>query len=122
MWTYHQKTGRLENANGKLVTVAYSGHGEGLNNHDMEAVRGVGPIPVGRYRLARWEQYHPHLGPTVAALIPVGHDAHDRSGFYTHGDNPRANHTASDGCIIVTHDPRVMWMESKDLDLEVVAE
>ena len=82
-------------------SVAYSGHGEGLNNAAYQSVVGVGPIPVGQWRIGTFFD-HPRLGPCVAHLTPIGDtNTYDRSGFFLHGDNAEQNHSASDGCIVV---------------------
>lgn len=122
MWTYHQNPPRMINAHGveQQHQVLYSGHGAGLNNPFMETVAGVGPIPKGRWRIVGWDAHHGELGPLVAILEPVGHNAHGRSLFREHGDNAAANHSASDGCIIADHVLRQAHHDSGDLDLEVV--
>lgn len=97
----------------------YSGRGEGLNNPEMEAVRGTGPIPRGRWRITHWGD-DGKLGKIVAFLVPVGHNAHGRTLFRMHGDNSAANHTASDGCIIADRNLRVVLEATGDMDLEVV--
>lgn len=117
--TYRQTNGRIE-VNGTLLGVGYSGHGVGLNNTAEEAVAGIGPIPAGRWKITSWEDHHGKLGPIVAILEPVDHDAHGRSLFRIHGDNAAANHTASDGCIVANRIIRELWRASGDTDLEVV--
>ena len=96
-WSWDQSEGALYL--GELrVARGYSGRGEGRNNPAMEAVRGVGPIPAGRWRIGP-----PHLsartGPHVMTLTPIGHDAHGRSAFQIHGDNAAGD--ASSGCIVL---------------------
>ena len=118
MWYFSQR-GAIWHDNGPK-SGSYSGHGEGLNNHAMEAVHGVGPIPVGRYAIGPWEAQHGRLGRIVAALTPVGHDAHGRSGFFWHGDNAEMNNTASDGCIVSPYATRMKGIQSADDELEVV--
>lgn len=128
MYTYSQSTGRIT-ANGTWEGSGYSGHGIGLNNGALEAEVGLGPIPKGRWRIVSWTPGETHyidhnghdLGPIVAILEPVGHDAHGRTGFRIHGDNEAMNHTASDGCIVDPRNVRQNWRASKDLDLEVIA-
>ena len=50
-----------------------------------------------------------------------GTDTLDRSGFMIHGDNAAANHTASEGCIILSRTTRNMIAASDDDTLVVVA-
>lgn len=91
----------------------YSGHGEGLNNPDEQSLHGVGPIPEGTWRINPWEAFHPHLGPIVSHLTPISvPNEYGRSGFFIHGDNAAANHSASDGCIIMDHNLRVRVRDS----------
>lgn len=99
MITYSQKTGQIGIRN-TLIGIGYSGHAEGLDDPDMEAVVAIGPIPRGEWKIDRWLEKHGTKGPIVARLSPVGHNAHGRSGFLIHGDNSSLNHTASHGCII----------------------
>jgi lipoprotein-anchoring transpeptidase ErfK/SrfK len=118
-WTYHQSTGQIEH-DGRAVGLGYSGHGDGLNNPDMEEVHDVGPIPAGSWNIGDPED-SPKLGPEAIPLDPVGHDAHGRTGFFIHGDNMQMNHTASDGCIILARSIRDQIVNDGDRDLAVVA-
>lgn len=119
---YSQSSGLLSFDDGSIIQRdAYSGHGDGLNNHAMEAVRGVGPIPVGDYRIVRWDEHHGDLGPVVAILEPHGHDAHGRTLLRCHGDNSKVNHSASDGCIIANHQARIRMRDSGAEFIRVVA-
>jgi Protein of unknown function (DUF2778) len=104
---------------GGVEFTAYSGHGEGLNNPALEAVHNIGPIPRGPWEVVEWLDNYENKGSCVARLAPVGHDAHGRSGFLCHGDNPEQNHTASDGCIVAAHDARQAWRNSGDMNLTV---
>lgn len=100
-FTYVQRTGIIGFPNPGRRIQGYSGHGEGKNNPAMEAVRAVGPIPAGWWRITRWDDRHGEKGPTVAVLAPVGHDAHGRTDFLVHGDSASNPGGASLGCIIV---------------------
>lgn len=118
MWTYSQSKGLLTHDN-FFEGTGYSGNGEGLNNPAMEAVHGVGPIPRGLWTIG--VAYNdPHLGPCVMHLDPVPpNDAHGRSLFRIHGDNTSADHTASDGCIILGPVLRHAIRDSGDTSLTV---
>ena len=128
MWTYFQATGRFEH-DGVYITTGYSGWddgdnipepGEGKNNPDMQAVRNIGPIPVGQYTIGPAYQ-HETKGPIVMRLTPKeGTDTLGRSGFLVHGDSLRAPGTASHGCIILNRTVRTQIAASTDRDLEVV--
>lgn len=120
MLTFHQSSGKIDDANGVLIGVGYSGYGAGLNNHAMEAVRGVGPIPLGKWKIVEWIDHHPKLGPCVARLAPDGHDAHGRSAFDIHGDNSNLNHTGSDGCIVAGRLIREAMRASGETEINVV--
>lgn len=125
---YEQTSGTIQMASG-LIFSGYSGHGKGLNNPAEEAVVGEGPIPAGEWEVVSWTEGEAHYidhhghdkGPIVAILKPVGHDAHGRSGFLCHGDNPLMNHTASDGCIVTGRTARLAWRASGDRKIFVVA-
>lgn len=96
----------------------YSGHGEGLNNPEMEQDKGVGRLPRGIYKIGPWH-YDPHLGPIVATLTMVSGNAFGRSGFYVHGDNQMVNHSASDGCIVASRAIRTAMQASGETQLQV---
>lgn len=117
-WTYEQTTGRMSH-DGVLVGTGYSGRGSGKDNPEMEDVVGVGPIPRGQWHIGPAYD-HPHLGPVVMNLTPVGHDAHGRSAFRIHGDSIAHPGEASDGCIIQGHDVREKIASSADRVLLVV--
>lgn len=118
-WTYNSTTGRMDRDD-KIIATCYSGHGKGLNNPDMETVVGIGPIPRGNYTIGPWEEFHTHLGPCVAPLIPDKDTAHGRSGFFIHGDNANMDHTASDGCVIAGRPLREAMRASGETKLTVV--
>lgn len=115
---YDQRTGNIDIRN-TFVGSGYSGHGEGLDNPDMEAVPNVGPIPRGEWRIVRWDDHHGEKGPQVAVLEPVGHDAHWRSSFLVHGDTEAANNTASHGCIVASRAIRDAMRASSETQLMV---
>ena len=121
-WTYQQSTGKLTDPAGEWFSTCYSGHGEGLNNPAMEAVEGVGPIPAGTYKIGPARDPIDHLGPIALPLTVVrfANPALDRSGFFIHGDNAAADHSASDGCIVDGLAGRQLIDASSDDDLEVI--
>jgi hypothetical protein len=81
---------------------AYSGHGPGLNNPDMETVHNVGPIPAGLWLIGDPLNPPDKLGPLAMPLTPApGTDPKGRVALFIHGDKPAMNHTASDGCVIL---------------------
>lgn len=118
-FTYEQSTGRMLH-DGAEIGVGYSGRGDGKNNPDMEDVQGVGPIPRGQWRIGAAYQ-HPHLGPVVMNLDPMGFNPYGRSAFRIHGDSISHPGEASDGCIILPRPVRQMIASSSDKVLMVVA-
>jgi hypothetical protein len=116
-WTYNQITGKLTH-DGRVVGTGYSGRGFGRNNPLAEAVRGVGPVPSGRYTIGR-PHLGVHTGPHTMNLTPVGHNARGRTLLRIHGDN--LAHNASHGCIILPPQVRHRISESGDNVLDVGA-
>lgn len=114
-----QKTGKFY-ADGVLIGLAYSGNGDGLNNPELDSLRDVGPIPVGKYIGNRI--VCPEKGPTVWTLVPDGgNDMKGRSGFMLHWDNRAHNFTASEGCIVPLMADTFVRINQEFL-LEVVAD
>lgn len=99
-FTFEIHTGRLYDRNLRLVADGlFSGHGNGMNNPAMQAVRGVGPLPVGVYRVGPLMDGG-HLGPNVMRLTQTFGVSYGRSGFYIHGASAIHPSMSSDGCII----------------------
>jgi hypothetical protein len=121
-WRYSQSTGDLINPAGSRVGIGYSGRGVGLNNPTKQDAADVGPIPQGSWTIGTFFDDPGGKGPIVAHLTPsVGTQTYGRSGFMVHGDNSAANHTASEGCIILPHLLREQLMASNDRTLIVVS-
>ena len=103
---YVQSTGQLfemkDVMNVELLTVGYSGRGRWTNEPRSHALVGSGPIPRGKWKVLAARDL-PRLGPVCIPLVPASYltDTFGRSGFYFHGDNSRADRSASSGCIIV---------------------
>lgn len=98
---YEQRTGNILVVNGDYVlpfASGYAGAGNGLNNPELDGVRNTGPLPSGRYsmRIAQ----HPRFKAPAIALTQTEGDKKGRSGFWVHGDNGKANRSASSGCPI----------------------
>ncbi|WP_293381800.1 RHS repeat-associated core domain-containing protein [Phenylobacterium sp.] len=128
-WIYFISTGRIEhqadNGNIDFSGNGYSGRGVGLNNPAMQSLIGTedglpaGPIPVGRWIIGP-PHYSPRTGPGTMNLTPApGTNALGRNLFRIHGDNLRANHTASEGCIIADKRIRGRISDSGDTCLLV---
>lgn len=129
MWTFKQKTGMLIH-DGVGIGKGYSGWddgdgvaepGEGKNDPSMQSVRGVGPVPRGRWKFGE-PFFHQHAGPYVMRLTPEpGTETFGRDGFLIHGDSMKLPGSASHGCIILSRALRMKMWESGDHDLEVVS-
>lgn len=118
-WVYEQSTGILEH-NGEEVGVGYSGNGSGLNNPKLQMVHNHGPIPQGFWEIGIFFD-DLYLGPCVAALKPQAPETiFGRGGFFIHGDNQALNHSASDGCIILSKTFREAIRDSNDNQLQVI--
>lgn len=108
-YEYYQSTGSLylasDQNDGTLIGRGYSGKGSGLNNPAEEGLIARGPIPRGLWRIHPPIR-HARLGDIALRLsrpvIPYG-----RSGFYIHGDNRRADNSASSGCIVLSREVRL---------------
>lgn len=127
MLKYNQDNGQLFNAEGTLIATGYAGgdqgkRPDGVNNHALQAVHSVGPIPCGVYTFG-FPVEHSQLGPFAIPLQPgPDNEMFGRSGFYMHGDTPEMNHSASDGCIIMPLEVRKACWTSDDHTLLVVSD
>jgi hypothetical protein len=117
-WAYQQSTGNYYD-NGEWLGSGYSGNGEGFNNHSLEAVPNIGPIPTGTWCFGEAFDSK-NTGPMSIRMTPVGHDAHGRSAFQLHGDSIRNPGTASKGCPIAPRWLREVINNSKDKLIEVI--
>jgi len=129
MWTYDTKTGKLAH-NGVYVSTGWAGHNvkdgvQGKNNPDAVSVKGIGPLPPGKYIIG--DPYDsPHTGPYTLPLTPdPSNTMYDRDGFKMHGfqvgtDPNDPYNPSSDGCIIQARGTRNQVGASPDKDLEVV--
>lgn len=123
MWTWHQQLGELYAADGERAATGYSGHGDGVNNPQLQSVPNVGPIPQGVWMINEPRDTTGH-GPYVMPLTPKpGTETFGRSGFLMHGDSMEhaGQHLASEGCIILPRMIREEVWHSGDHDLEVMA-
>jgi hypothetical protein len=124
-WTYKQSTGELLDPTGQHIANGYAGgncgeNPEGVNNHMLQAMKSVGPLPVGKYTLGEVVA-ESHLGPYAIPLIPYKENQmFGRGGFYMHGDNSNMDRSASEGCIIMPRIVRVRVYGSDDRTVEVV--
>lgn len=120
-WSYAQSTGEMLQ-DGAVIGTGYSGNGAGLNNPDAQDQHDVGPVPQGSYTIGPAVSPPDHLGPLALPLIPdPGNTMFGRNAFFIHGDNAAQNHTASDGCIILSPAIRQRVVASNDTSLVVVS-
>ena len=126
MWVWDQSAGTLSR-DGTVVSRGYSGKRRGKNNPALQGVRGVGPVPRGRYRIGA-PRTSKRTGPFVMDLFPIDatpndtvHDATGRSAFQIHGDSIRNPGEASSGCIILPRTVRESIWRSGVRVIEVVA-
>jgi hypothetical protein len=92
----------------------------GLNNPAEQSVEGVGPIPQGEWTIGSFFDDLGGKGPMVAHVTPASStEAFGREGIMIHGDNGAADHTASEGCIILPRLLREQIMSSGDRALVV---
>ena len=97
-WLYSQSSGQLTDPTGQPLARCYSGTGLGRNNPAMESVKGIGPIPKGRYTISK-AYNHMTLGRCVMNLDALpGAETFGRGDFRIHGNN-QAN-DASHGCVV----------------------
>ena len=101
---YAQRTGQIDfiSPSGETYFVGdgYAGVGEGLNNPSMQQKGFVGPIPQGNWTIGQ-PYRHPTLGRMTMNLLPAGGTTtFGRDLFRIHGDNSKANFSASQGCIV----------------------
>lgn len=126
MLTYDARTGKMIRASGVLLGVGYAGAdpdpsrkgepGEGVNRPDLDALKSVGPVPCGVYRIVGPPFQHPTAGRDVLRLAPDdGNDMHGRDGFLIHGEGHSPG-SSSQGCIILVNPLRwAIWNEGDHL-------
>lgn len=118
-WTYKITSGAVVNPDSVQTGFGYAGHGEGLNNPAMVSTPDVGPLPSGKYKISPAHD-DPHVGKFAMRLTPdPANEMYGRAGFFIHGDNPKLNHSASDGCIILVLAIRKTIATSNDDELNV---
>src|SRR5258708_28571297 len=113
MFSYQQTTGKLAH-NGTHVAVGYSGHGDGKNNPECEALANIGPLPRGIFNMEVITDddgnpcdYEGKKAPVIRLHPSPTNEMYGRAGFLIHGDSVSTPGTASLGCIVENHDERV---------------
>jgi hypothetical protein len=129
MWTYDIKTGKLAH-NGVYVATGWAGHNikdgiQGKNNPDAVNVKGIGPLPPGKYTVGQ-PYDSPHTGPYTLPLEPsLENEMYGRDEFKIHGfqvgtDPNDPYNPSSDGCIVQSRTTRNQIGNSPDKELEVI--
>lgn len=108
---YDSRSGFLRLSGQPVGWTCYSGNGRSINRPQDETIVRVGPIPRGVWAIGNPVD-HPRLGPNAIPLYPRGF-VHGRSEFFIHGDNFKANRSASSGCIIAPPDARKAIVASR---------
>lgn len=118
---WDQSAGEMR-LDGVVIGRGYAGRGKAINDPAAQAIVATGPIPRGLWKLTELRLKGASTGPYTIVLEPMpGTDTFGRSAFRIHGDNARANRTASHGCIILPLSVRKRIWESGVRQLEVVA-
>lgn len=117
-WRWEQSTGHLYQ-NDQYLASGYSGFPPHVNKPDDEAVKGLGPIPKGRYHIgAPYDS--PNVGPFALPLEAYPETVtFGRGDFRIHGDSRITPGSASHGCIILPRQVREVIAASSDKVLEV---
>lgn len=119
MWTYQIAAHSLYRDDTFISDGLYSGYPPYVNKSAFIGMHALGPLPPGDYAILS-AITHPRLGPVAMPLSPHPENQMlGRGGFYIHGDNPAANQTASEGCIVASHEIRQMISDSTDRQLRV---
>lgn len=114
-WKFSQTTGLIFCETLEVLTHGYSGSGAGKNNHNMQEVVGVGPIPCGWYTVGGRQETP---SPISYRLIPdAGTKTFNRSGFMVHGDSIAEPGSASHGCIVADRVTRVQLREGDRVEV-----
>lgn len=108
--------------NASSIGMGYAGHPPYVNDPTACDMKGLGPLPVGTYGIGPPENFPESVGMFAIPLTPQPENTmFGRSGFFVHGDNPAANQTASDGCIVTSRATRGIVAADQDATLVVVA-
>ncbi len=120
MWTFQQSTGKFFDPTGTVIDTGYSGMGLDKDNPADETIKNMGPLPEGKYHIGPAID-HTKLGPIALPLYPdVDNCMFGRSGFYIHADSLNHPGKASEGCIVISTNTRLLIKNSNDRLLQVV--
>jgi hypothetical protein len=117
-YRYDRYWGLMMTTEGQVVGIGYSGDSHHFNQPLYEHLEKQGPLPAGIYTLAAPAD-DPVVGKYAFKLTPDPRNAmFGRSDFFIHGDNSKANHTASEGCIVMPLVDRMIFHEDDTLTVE----
>ena len=129
MLTFSQSTG-IMTRDGEQIAQGWAGndsrpgvnpnHVHGYNNPDAQAIRCIGPLPQGLYKIAEWQDEHPGLGPIVAILQQVSGETFGRDDFRIHGASSSDPLNSSEGCIVLPHNDRVAVRATGETLVQVI--
>jgi len=119
-WTYHQSTCEIDH-DGKVIGKGYAGKKPWQNQPGFQSLAGKGPLPQGKYTIAKHFIDDQTTGKHSLRLTPDPRNhMFGRSRFLIHGDNRTHVGDSSDGCIVTRFDIRLKILHSNDSVLEVV--
>ena len=88
----------VDGGNIRPVGIGSAGRAPHINDPHATAKRGVGPLPVGEYRMGVVS--HPRFKAPAIRLTQIAGETYGRSGFFVHGG------TKSEGCILLQYAER----------------
>lgn len=94
MFKYSQSTGFFDILRGEQ-SLRFGQFPSGSNDPADNCVRGIGPVPRGRYRLAVEDEHARFAGPVIRFYPEDKEGQCGRSAFLIHGG------TRSEGCILI---------------------
>ncbi|MEM6159537.1 tlde1 domain-containing protein [Erwinia sp. P6884] len=95
-----KQTEALSCLKSEWVETGYSGSLTNKNNPDRQHVKGMGPLPRGRYQIAG---HSASKGPYTIILEQTSGESFGRSAFRIHGERVgKPAGFASEGCIILS--------------------
>lgn len=121
MLIYEQKAAILTFPDGTKFS-GYAGRDAGKNNPDMQNVKGIGPLPIGKYYGTELHEDDPVVGKYAIVLTPdPSNQMFGRNSFFLHGDSIDHPGEASHGCIVMPKAARLKFWEGDDHTILVTA-
>lgn len=128
MITFSIGAGQMVSSSGTILGPAYAGAPGHVNNPDDCGLKGLGPLPKGRYIIGA-PVTDPVTGIFSLPLTPdPSNEMFDRGSFFIHGANAVVDvdgqQASSHGCPVASHPVReAIWTEAEATDhlLEVIS-